>query len=396
MCLPVIRYLRSVAPDCEVLIVALTTAFAVARQVGESPLGYRNFLDGVDSARALNYGRQLLTAPTHPQVSVEESLAYLGYNFLEWVDTIGEANAWDRWRKLGRQGFFPIRFFTRVLRQLQPDVLVTTNSPRSEQAAIEAACSLGIPSLSMVDLFALPGDPFLRRSVHATCVTVLTETVREQLIMAGLDGRRIIVTGNPAFDSMMLAKSVEAGQQWRVARRWASDAKVTLWAGHKEPADAEPRKWSNTGLGEVVQERLLAWMRRDDRVHLAIRYHPNEWHEFPKPTAHPRLHWSQPDKETLLPPLMGSDVVIVQASTVGAQAHAAGKRLLSLSYSPLVIRSGMDYARFGIAEAISSPEALETALDRDSVTTGSSQSDVRIQAAPAISRLVMQLAGRIL
>lgn len=392
MCLPVMRALREADPRCDVHIMALTAAFEVAQRAGESPWGYRDFAKGPDATRALAYGQQLLTGHDHPQVTAEESLAYLGFNFLEWVDAGGEERARKRWAATGRQGFLPVNFFVRVLQQLSPDVVVTTNSPRSEQAAIEAACQLGIPSLSMVDLFALPGDPYLQRSVHASRITVLSDATRANLLASGVEAQRVVVTGNPAMDAIALPASVEAGKCWRAARGWMPGARVVLWAGHKEPDDASPATWAGCALADTVQQRLLHWVAEDALAHLAIRYHPNEWHEFSPPPLHPRIHWSQPDAEPLLPVLMGSDIVVVQASTVGVQAHIAGKRLICLGFSPLVQRSGMDYGKLGFGESVACPEALVQALQRDALPKATSQRRDGRPAAEAIAQDILTLA----
>lgn len=397
MCLPVMRALRALAPGCELQLMALTTAHDAALRAGETPLGYRDFAAGPlalpDAAQALRYGQELLAGHRHPAVAEDESRAYLGFNFLEWVQAHGEANAWQRWRERGRFGFLPVQFFRRVLERLQPDVVVSTNSPRSEQAVVEAAAALGIPSLSMVDLFALPGDAFLARPVHASRITVLAEATRDNLVAAGVAPDRIVVTGNPAFDALLTPEAQAEGRIWRAARAWEG-RHVVLWAGHKEADDAEPPAWAGTRLGQAVQQRLVDWVLSRDDLCLAVRYHPNEWHDFTPPLHHPRLHWSQPGAEGLVPVLLGADQVVVQATTVGAQAHAAGKRVVSLEFSPLVRRTGMDYARLGLAQGASSLEALLATLEqgmahRQPLTHRTSPQS---PAAPAVARLIAELA----
>jgi hypothetical protein len=395
MCLPVLRALRAADPHCETVLLALTTAFSVAREAGESPLGYRDLIQGPRGERALAYGRELSTGqPQHPQVAPEESAAYLGLNFMEWVDAHGEAAARERWNESGRKGFFPVQLFTGLLRRLDPDVVVTTNSPRSEQAAIEAAALLGIPSLSMVDLFALPGDPFLQRRVHASRIAVVAESTRANLVAAGIEPQRVAVTGNPVLDALVLPEAVEAGRRWRAERGWSDAANVVLWAGHKEPADAQPAAWAGTGLGTAVQQRLVQWLETDRDACLAVRYHPNEWNEFAPPSPHPRIHWSRPDQEPLLPVLMAADTVVVQATTVGVQAHAAGKRLLGLVFSPLVRRTGMDYGALGLGEAVVSLDALVPALQREAAPSGRYPAPVARPAAPRIASMILELARR--
>lgn len=391
MCLPVMRALRERVPGCDIRLMALTTAAKIARQAGEQPLGYADFLTGAQAEAARAWGERLLPGNQHPDVDRDESVAYLGLNFIEWVEDLGEEAALQRWQSAGRQGFLPVRFFTRVLRQLKPDAVVATNSPRSEQAVVAAAAALGIPSLSMLDLFGLPGDPFLTRPVHADRITVLSEGVKDNLVRAGIAADRIAVTGNPAFDLLTQAAAVAEGRAWRAARGW-QDKQVVLWAGHREPKDADP-VWAGTALGEAVVQRLLDWMARRDDVALVIRYHPNEWQDFIRPPAHPRLHWSQPGEEGLTPVLMGADQVVVQGTTVGVQAYTAGKRLIGLAFSPMVQRSGMDYARLGMGVRATSLDELVPLLEEGLtapppegiVTTG--------RAAQAVAGLIAALAA---
>ena len=390
MCLPVLRALRALAPHCEARIMALTTAHAVARRAGETPLGYRDFCSGDDGAAALRYGEQLIAGHQHPSVAREESLAYLGLNFLEWVQAEGEERAWQRWKEAGRFGFMPVQFFQRVLRELQPDVVVSTNSPRSEAAVVQAAQGLGIPSLSMVDLFALPGDPFLTRAVQATRICVLAGATRANLMAAGIDAARIVVTGNPAIDALSTPEAIAQGQSWRAARGWQSK-NVVLFAGHKEP-DVSP--WAGTALGQAVQQRLVEAVLAHEELALALRYHPNEWQDFALPPAHPRIHWSQPGTEDLLPVLLGADQVVVQATTVGAQARVAGKRLLCLGFSPLVQKTGMDYANLGMGEGVDSlDDLLPLLLDGQADTSARAALATPGTAASAVAREILSLTA---
>jgi hypothetical protein len=394
MCLPVMRALREAVPGCEVQILALTTAAAVARRAGEQPLGYRDFCNGPEGEQALAYGEQLLADQQHPEVAREESLAYLGLNFLEWVQALGEREAWAQWRTAGRQGFRPVKLMRRILSELKPDVVVATNSPRSEQAALLAASTLGIPTLSMVDLFALPGDPYRERRVHADRITVLSEGTRRNLVESGVPAERIVVTGNPAFDELAGTQAREAALRFREERGWG-ERPIVLWAGHMEPEDADAR-WAGAGLGQAVQDALLQWTLAQPEACLAIRYHPNEWHRFTMPARHERVHWSQPDREPLLPVLAASDVVVVQATTVGAQAHAAGKQVLGLAFSPLVQRSGMDYGRLGLGTRVTDLDTLPALVEQQlaAARRDATPAGPRGTAAQQVAREIAALAAR--
>ncbi len=209
-----------------------------------------------------------------------------------------------------------------------------------------------------------------------------------------MPAQRIVVTGNPAFDELSGPTALEAASRFRAERGWG-DRPIVLWAGHMEPADAEAR-WAGAGLGQAVQDALLRWTLEQADACLAIRYHPNEWHRFTPPAPHERVYWSQPDREALLPVLAASDAVVVQASTVGAQAHAAGKQVLGLSFSPLVRRSGMDYGRLGMGTGVPDLDALPALVEqrlgaarRDAASAGP-----RGTAAQQVAREIAALAAR--
>ncbi len=394
MCLPVMHALRQQMPGCDARILALTTGFDVALRAGEMPLGFRDFSGFPDAGRAFRYGAQLVSGDEHPGVAREESIAYLGFNFLEWVENEGEEAAWLRWAKNGRHGFLPLNFFRAVLQSLEIDIVVTTNSPRSEQAAIEAAVSLGIPCLSMLDLFALPGDPFLKRSVHADRLTVLAEATRENMVAAGIAPARIFVTGNPAFDNLITSDAKTQGDLWRAAKGW-DKKNIIFWAGHLEMPQALPAGFAGSGLGNQVQQLLVDWVESHPDACLAVRYHPNEWHAFVKPPVHPRVHWSQPGVEPLLPVLLASDQVVVQITTVGVQAHIAGKRVINIGFSPYVRSSGLDYSLFGMSERADNPAMLIQLLEQG--LAGDSMDKLGLErnghAAQAVASHVCALAA---
>lgn len=393
MCLPVMRALRQRVPGCDIRLMALTTAARVARQAGETPLGYADFLTGPEAATVQAWGERMLPGNQHPDVDRAESVAYLGLNLQEWVAERGEEGAWAHWQAVGRHGFLPVNFFTRVLQQLRPDAVVSTNSPRSEQAVVAAAAALGIPSLSMVDLFGLQGDPFLVRPVQADRITVLSEGVKDNLARAGIDPQRIVITGNPAFDVLSRPEALAEGRAWRAARGW-QDRHVVLWASHREPLDADPA-WAGTALGDAVTRQLVQWVDRHPEVAVAVRCHPNEWQDFERPPQHPRLHWSQPGQEGLTPVLLGADQVVVQGTTVGVQAYTAGKRLVSLGFSPMVQRTGMDYGALGMAVRADNLQDLERLLDEGVCQGRAGALPVASHAAEAVAGEVERVAARV-
>jgi hypothetical protein len=218
---------------------------------------------------------------------------------------------------------------------------------------------------------------------------VLSEGVKANLARAGIEAARITVTGNPAFDVLSQPQAVAEGRAWRAARGWQG-LHVVLWAGHREPQDADPA-WAGTALGDAVLARLVQWLERHPQAALAVRYHPNEWQDFKRPPAHPRIHWSQPGQEGLTGVLMAADQVVVQGTTVGVQAFTAGKRLVGLGFSPMVRASGMDYAALGMGLRAGSLEQLDTLLDEGLSAPPAQGAGDHGQAAEAVAAEVERL-----
>lgn len=386
---PVVRALREHGIRC--CVMALTLGYRQAQQLGLEPLGYNNFLHLVDGARSQAYGRDLLQDNCHPDVDEAESVAYLGINYLEWVDRYGEEGARQRYLDGGRRAFMPLNFMMQVVNEISPALIVSTASPRSEQAAIEAGVVLGIPTMTMMDLFALPHDNFCRNTVFADRITLLSEFSRQNLLQAGVDGARLVVTGCPAYDKLFESEPIEAGRQWKATMGWEG-LHTVMWAGNlEEAAPNVPPEYLGAGLGSLVEERLREWVAADPRVALVVRYHPNQYHLFPRQSPQDRVYLSNPAIDPLHPQLHACDSIVTQTSTVGFEGAMIGKRLLALSFSPWVINFDFDYGKLGLGESVPSLDALVPALQ----ASPTRQIDLRAfpPSGPSTPRVLEQVLG---
>ena len=339
-------------------VMALTLGYRQAQRLGLDPVGYKDFLHLVDSEKALAYGRGLLLGNSHPDVDDAESAAYLGINYLEWVEQYGDEVARQRYGAGGRRSFSPLRFIGRVIDEIGPALVVSTASPRSEQAAIEAGVARGIPTMTMMDLFALPHDNFRRSTVFADRITLLSEFARDNLLEAGVDGARLVVTGCPAYDKLFEPEPAQAGREWKRAMGWEG-LHTVMWAGNlEEAAPNVPAEYLGAGLGRLVEERLRRWVAADPSVALVVRYHPNQYYLFDQLGPQERIYVSNPTQDLIHPQLHACDSIVTQTSTVGFEGALIGKRLLALSFSPWVINFDFDYGKLGLGESVPSLDAL--------------------------------------
>ena len=366
MVLPVIRALEAQLPGVDCQLMALTTGHRKASAVRPT-LGYRNFLQLVDADAASAWGLRLSEGNTSPDVPTDETIAYLGINYLDLIAQHGEAGAAHMYREQGRYGFHPGHFLGRVIDELKPDAVVATNSPRSEQAALEAAHERGIPSVGMVDLFGLDSDTYVMRETKPDWTCVISDVVRQRLLARGFPADGVMVTGNPAFDGLLSAEAAAQARQWVTRLGWQG-LRTVLWAGHKEfTRENGQTDKSGHDFALEVEVKLRQLVRQRPDLALIVRYHPSEWHTFPRLVDEPRVHFSVPSIDPIHSAILASEVVVVQNSTVGLESAVAGRSVISLEHAPS-IASSFSLADMGVSRACHAnhqlPELIEQALSR--------------------------------
>jgi hypothetical protein len=333
MVLPVINELERMCPDVNCVLLALTTGYARAK-AQRPTLGYKDFLHLVDQTAALEWGNRLLPGNTSPDVPEDETRAYLGINYLDLVEQFGEEGAANTYQEQGRYGFRPQNFMRKLLESVEPQVVVATNSPRSEEAVLTQAKALGIPTVGMVDLFGLDSDTYVMREVKPDRTCVISDLVRERLVARGFPAQGVVVTGNPAFDGLFTRENRDKAQQFVAQRGWQGLTPI-LWAGHVEPyAHPSTPVPAGQALPLEIEDTLREYVRTNPQLALTVRYHPSDWHSYPRRPEQERVHFSEPPREPIHPLILASRVVVVQTSTVGLESAVAGKTVVSVENSP--------------------------------------------------------------
>lgn len=320
MCMPVIRALR--ARGHEVTVLALTVAGPVLERAG---IAHTRPIDYVNYPAVEAYGARLATRH-HTEgkgLSLQESIAYLGVSFQNLADEIGEAAAWQAYEEKGLNAFTPVAFMKEVLQREMPDMVIATPSPRMEKAALQAAHALGIPSLCMVDLFAILEIDWLARPDNGDQLTVYSEKIRKRLIAAGRRPEDIAITGNPAFDALAPYKGAD-GTAYRAARGIAPDKKIILWAEQPEPLDPElPRR---------VRQHLHQLCARHPEYQLVVRLHPSS--SDPAKEIIPEGALQSHAQDSLQEAIASADMVVTLTSTVGMEALLLDKPTMIIAISP--------------------------------------------------------------
>ena len=333
----------------EVRVLALTSAIAVLKDAGIETITYGEFPEAQDP-EALHYGKTMTEGMSLSEsIPLSETIAYMGVNYKELVDELGEEQAAISYRQRGRWAFLPFRTMEHLLRRLKPSVVVATNSPRTEKALIISARKLGIPAVCVIDLWE---DDVIRQWIgkpgYADLICVLDETVRTTLLECGRHDDEVLVSGNPAFDILRQEDVIAHGKNMRIDLGWNDGLKTILYAPNEEPAvNPITGKPGDPSLPARNEKALRDFIASDDRFRLVIRYHPSQNIEFVPQCRVVHSPISMP----LAPLLHAVDVVVVTASTVGLEAYVAGKPVVSLDNSSLT--EYMPYSKKGISIGVS-------------------------------------------
>jgi hypothetical protein len=357
MVLPVARLARE-RGLAEPVILALTTAAAPAREAGFRTVGFADFVRASDS-EALATGSRLVDTLLTAPVNVCESEAYLGLSYADLEQRHGTAEAARRYAQAGRQSFEPVGVLERIIGQLRPALVVATSAPRAEKAAILAAGRLGVPVACLVDLFAVDEVAWIGRPGFANRVCVLNEAVRGHLLAAGRGPQEVVATGNPAFDRLALPEAAARGAELRRDQGWES-AKVVVWASQPEPSShpSVPGRTGDPSLPGRIERALLRWTAGAPQRVLVVRRHPSEGEPAAVPIPGVRWDGRQFELHSLL---HAADVLVTMNSTVGVEAHLAGRAVIQVLGS--LFDESVPLARFGMATACAGPEGLEHLLD---------------------------------
>jgi hypothetical protein len=272
---PVVAALRA-RGSVEPVALALTTAAAAFRRRGIPFTGYRDYVEPTDDD-ALRLGEELLlTLGPSSTIAPEESVAYLGLSMAALVAEVGEVEARARYAKVGRHAFLQRSVLRRIVDRVGPSVVVATNSPKSERAAILAGNERGLPTLMVPDLIADPAWE-LYVPFEAQWFAAMNEAARQNLErIHGAHPERIVITGQPAFDK---SGALDAGASRRYTREMSG------WPGTR-PYFVVATTWDqlDTGAGGGQPARsdhahaVVALLRRvaAARHDVVVKPHPSE------------------------------------------------------------------------------------------------------------------------
>ena len=398
MVAPIMRALAD-HPDIKTQLLAPTTAGVYCKRQKIPYLGYKDFITPEDK-NALAWGKKLAAEHHNPGSGIEEdeAIAYLGLSYWDLVTRHGEAGAAELWATHQRNAFLQLTVLERIIKKLQPDMVVTTNSPRSERAAILNANALGIPTLSMVDLFGLSH----LYPLEANFITVLSPRVIDNIQHdhGVIAGQQFLVTGNPAFDAAFDYRG-PINHAWRKQHfpTLPDNAKALLWIDDSGYFDVQTGRTHIRTPDEIATDLdSLAAATKASNAYLLIRPHPSQdraiFDAWMERTAHP--HVLLAGHVPLYPLLNASDAVATYQSTVGLEALLMQRPVIQLGYYPG--KNALPLGEWNVARLVKTradlPDAVRQTLHHENDATIQSRINALLpneRAAPKIAEAIRSI-----
>lgn len=258
----------------KVVSLALTTAAERFARLGIPSCGYRDYVELPGDAEALRYGEEL-AATVNGQasgVAYEETVAYMGLSMAALAAEYGDDEARARFARLGRHAFLQRAVLRRIIDRERPRVVVATNSPKSERAAILVGNELDLTTLMVPDLLADPSwetyAPF-----EARWFAVMNEAAWLNVVEKHCaNPAQVVVTGQPAFDKSAVPPLEECRRY--VAREIGLDPtrRYILLATTNQVDPRHPTGASSSHALEVVRTML----RLVKGIDVVVKPHPSE------------------------------------------------------------------------------------------------------------------------
>lgn len=361
MILPVIRELqKSNTANCHVL--ALTGAGNLFKSENIPHMGFKDFITAKDEV-ALTHGKKLAQQHHNPEtgMDIEETIAYLGLSYGDLIERMGMEKAEELYQQKSRHAFRPITILRRVFDRINPDLVVVTNSPRAEAAAVDVANERGIPSLALIDLFGICHFHI----VQSTHIATLCAGVKQNMVNEGVSPDIIEhITGNPAFDrALEFSNTPDADWAQKHFPQIPANEPTTLWIDTPAYWNIKQHIFHIRPEQEVIDDlNNICVAAEKNNSWLLIRPHPSQptflFHDWIAQQTYAKISFA--GGEDLYPLLQMADVVASYTSTVLVESVYMNKKILQLKYQPEF--SDVPLAEWDLAWPATHPDNLAQSL----------------------------------
>jgi len=343
-----------------VTFIALTSSRVNAEREGIVFSQLKDFIHLFDEERVRKLGCALVNKEDLT-LDYDESVLYHGLGFSDLIQQVGEAEAAEIYRHHGRACFMPVNVMTTIIKSLSANIVIATDSPRYEQAALTASFRTGAESICIPTLF---GNREIADELHSSTGLTMylpqyhTALVSHQLAKGRIlerevnrDPRSIVVTGSPIFDSV--ASQYSEQYQPFLSRDQLNFDKIYFYA---------TQDYGNSEV--ILREALVPFITRQNNCLLVVKPHPGEPKDRYENLSKIKGVFVATDWEANDIAFV-SDVIIVEDSTVGLESLVMGKCVLAIDLRP---GKNNNFRDFNLCPIFDDTAALLFALTNESAS----------------------------
>lgn len=330
-----------------IVIFALTTA---QQRLKEENIPFKTMGDyhkEIGNKKVLKIGNEIIKNEDTSTVGEYESVLYNGYSFLELLTDYGEEKAKEGLRKFGRRVYLPINFMKAVLKIENPNLVLTTNGPRMENAALIAAKIMNITTVNIEDLFGkytsedeinIFFETARYKKEIGDYVFVMTELTKQNILKKKIKTKGIYITGNPAFDKILRMEKTMNSRAIKTKFNIPIDKKIITYLIQE------------TVLKEKITEKLEEISNKNKDFYFIFKYHPNQ--KINK-IERKNLMVINSNLEEIL---FITDLAITEYSTSGLEAVLLDKNLIAFNHPDVPFKD------LKLANTIDSIDEIEKAI----------------------------------
>lgn len=368
-------------------ILALTSAYSfmldkyscgVVKKVSDYSFLFDDIINQV-----MSYGLEFLddNYSSKSIASKEETIYYIGLSFYDLIQRVGKKEAYRLYKEKKRQAFLPVTIIEKILKYEQIDLVISTTSPRFEQASFIAANALNIETLEILDLFAnifpLP---------EANNIVVMNQNVKEKLISRKLKNKQYYALGQPAIENTkQLVKAMNS--KLLKKKMNLNNNKTIVFMTQKMVQFNDDLSIGDDIEYKYILGNIFSIMKKINKMHsvnILLRIHPSEdieeYGEYLN--THSYVKYLNNDLN-LNESLAISDIVVLHSSTVGVEAIVSNKQVFTYKHErdikypcdemrspPFIFSDGFEELEKNLCQYLDSPTPLintEDLLPKNSV-----------------------------
>lgn len=302
--------------EIEIEILALTSAF---REFKIKGIPCKSLLDY--NFKIKNKSKMKKYIPEYEKgFSISEEEHKL-YNLLGIVDLFERIPNFDEViKKFGRSCYLPLSAAKEIIKVENPDLIITTSSPRLEKAMLIVGKEKKIPTIQIEDLFSTIRESEEKLFQITKCeeyinyygkyIFTLNEISKKNILKRGIKEDQIRITGNPNFETEKkeIQKEIQNLIQLKFKKR-------VLFLSQQ------------TKNFEVILKEIQRISKEKKEILFLIKLHPNQNINVIE-TNNFKVY-----NENLVDLIKISNLVITEFSTAGLESLLLKKRLLVIQLS---------------------------------------------------------------